>query len=397
MLRFLAFLFAVSSFASAAQSAETWPETLAASRGQTVFFNAWAGDPRINAYIEWAAEEVMKRYRVNLRHAKLNATSEAVSRVVAEKAAGKISGGTVDLIWINGENFAAMKQNGLLYGPWVERLPNWRYVDPVEQPAVATDFTVPVEGMEAPWSLAQIVFVYDEAHLAKPPRSAKALLGWAEANPGRFTYPHVNNFLGTTFLKQVLYEVTSDVAELSRPASKDNFQKATEPLWSYLERLHPQLWRRGQAFPENGPAQRRLLADGEIDLYVSYNPAEASLSIASGDLPATARSVIWERGTIGNASFLAIPFNANARAGAMVAADFLLSPEAQAKKQDPRVWGVSTVLSLKRLEADQRRRFVELPVGIATLSPEELGQALAEPHPTWMVKIAEAWKRRYNR
>ena len=81
----------------------------------------------------------------------------------------------------------------------------------------------------------------------------------------------------------------------------------------------------------------------------------------------------------------------------MVAANFLLSPEAQAKKQDPRVWGVSTVLSLKKLSAEDRALFTRLPMGIATLSPEELGQALPEPHPSWMVKIAEAWKWRYNR
>jgi putative thiamine transport system substrate-binding protein len=343
--------------------AESWEDTLAKARGQTVYFNAWAGDPRINAYIEWVAGELDRRYGVALVHTKINATSDAVSRVVAEKAAGKTSDGTVDLIWINGENFAAMKQNGLLYGPWVERLPNWRYVDPVEQPTVATDFTVPVDGLESPWSLAQIVFVYDQRSLPKPPRSAAALMDWAKANPGRFTYPHVNNFLGTTFLKQVLYEATGDANELAQPATEANFDRVTGPLWAYIDALNPLLWRHGQAFPENGPAQRRLMADGEIDLYVAYNPAEASASIASGELPQTARTVIWKKGTIGNASFLAIPFDASAKEGAMVAADFMLSPEAQAKKQDPRVWGVSTVLSLKRLPAAERQRFIDLPNG----------------------------------
>ena len=44
--------------------------------------------------------------------------------VIAEKAAGQNSGGTVDLIWINGPNFLAMKEQGLLHGPFVAGLPN---------------------------------------------------------------------------------------------------------------------------------------------------------------------------------------------------------------------------------------------------------------------------------
>jgi putative thiamine transport system substrate-binding protein len=47
----------------------------------------------------------------------LTDTAEAVARVVAEKAAGRTEGGSVDLIWINGENFAAMKEQDLLFGP----------------------------------------------------------------------------------------------------------------------------------------------------------------------------------------------------------------------------------------------------------------------------------------
>ena len=72
-------------------------------------------------------------------------------------------GGSVDLIWINGENFAAMKNAGLLYGPFAESLPNFRFVDVEGKPTVRSDFTVPVDGLESPWGMAQIVFIYDTA------------------------------------------------------------------------------------------------------------------------------------------------------------------------------------------------------------------------------------------
>ena len=53
------------------------------------------------------ASELRQRFGVELVHVKLTDTGEAVARVAAEKAAGRTEGGTVDLIWINGENFAA--------------------------------------------------------------------------------------------------------------------------------------------------------------------------------------------------------------------------------------------------------------------------------------------------
>ena len=94
-----------------------WESVTEAARGQTVYWNAWGGDPRTNAYIDWVAEQVDKRYAIDLEHVKVGDTGEAVTRVLAEKAAGNDEQGAVDLIWLNGENFAAMKDNDLLYGP----------------------------------------------------------------------------------------------------------------------------------------------------------------------------------------------------------------------------------------------------------------------------------------
>ncbi len=80
----------------------------------------------------------------------------------------------------------------------------------------------------------------------------------------------------------------------------------------------------------------------------------------------------------------------------MVLADFLMSPEAQARKQDPNVWGDPTVLDVAALPADDRERFAKLDLGIATLPPEKLGLALPEPHPSWMMRLETEWARRYG-
>lgn len=378
-----------------AEVTNDWSGTLAAARGQTVYWNAWGGDPLINGYVEWATREVRQRFGVDARHVKLGDTAEAVTRVLAEKAAGRDREGSTDVIWINGENFAAMKRHGLLYGPFTERLPNYFLVDTAGKPTL-TDFTVPTEGLEAPWSMAQFIVLHDTARVPQPPRTPAALLAWSKAHPGRFTYPQPPDFLGTTFLKQLLLNLAPQRDILYTPVVDADFNGVTAPLWDYLDQLHPTMWRQARAFPVSGPAQTRLLADGEVDFALSFSAESASAAILTGQLPDTVRTFVFEGGTIGNASFLAIPYNSRAKEGALVLINFLLSPEAQARKQDPRQLGSLTVLALEKLTPADRKRFDELPRGQATLSPAELGQPLAEPHPSWMDRLEKEWQERYG-
>ncbi|MCL3881780.1 ABC transporter substrate-binding protein [Marivita sp. GX14005] len=373
-----------------------WDSVTTQARGQTVYWNAWGGSDTINAFIDWIGTRVQEEFDVTVEHVKLSDTAEAVTRVLAEKSAGKDEGGAVDLIWINGENFAAMKAQDLLFGPWVEALPNWTNVDVSGKPAVISDFTVPTDGLEAPWGMAQVVFYHDTARLRTPPKSMRALLDYAQANPGRFTYPQPPNFLGSTFLKQALIEFVPDTEILQQPLNPAEYDAVTREFWTFLDTLAPNLWRKGRAYPQNEARQIQLMADGEIDLAISFNPNEASNAIANFQLPDTVRSYVFEAGSLGNASFVAIPYNANAKAGAMVLANFLISPEAQARMQDPNVWGLGTVLDLDKLGDADRARFDKLDLGIATLPPDALGGTLPEPHPSWMVRLEEDWIERFG-
>jgi putative thiamine transport system substrate-binding protein len=394
--RILVFATALFALGARAEAAE-WDGIVAKARGQTVNFNAWAGDEKTNAFIAWVGAEVARRYGVAINHVKLKDTAEAVTRVVAEKSAGRDRGGTVDLIWINGPNFLALKEQKLLFGPFSAKLPNFVLVDTTSVRSNVIDFTVPVEGFESPWRRAQIVFVYDGKRVADAPRSVPQLLAWAKRHPGRTTHPAVRNFLGATFLKQALYELAPDTEVLQRPATDANFAAATAPLWTWYDALRPLLWRRGEQFPENGPAQRQLLNDGEIDLMVSFNPAEAAVAQSSGQLPESVRTVVFDRGTIGNTSFVAIAYNAANKEGAMVVANFLLEPAAQARAQDYRQMGNFTVLDLSKLTSAGRQAFDALPRHPALPADADLRATLPEPHPSWMTRIAAEWERRYTR
>ena len=372
-----------------------WDAVMAEAAGQTVYWNAWGGSTTTNDFIAWVGTRVAEEYGVTLEHVKLTDTADAVTRVLSEKQAGVDNDGAIDMIWINGANFAAMKDADLLFGPFAEQLPNWAVVDSNGK-TVQTDFTVPVEGFEAPWAMAQVVFIHDTADLPDSLGSMEAILDWSTANPGRFTYPQPPDFLGATFLKQALVDLIDDQAPLYTPATEENYAKVTAPLWDYLDALTPTLWRQGRAYPATGPAQLQLIADGEIDLAISFSPGEATAAIANQQLPDSVRTFVLDKGTIGNASFVAIPYNSASVAGAMIVANFLMSPEAQARAQDPAILGYGTVLDMAALTDTERALFDALDLGIATLSPAELGSVVAEPHPSWMTRITDDWMARYG-
>lgn len=103
--------------------------------------------------------------------------------------------------------------------------------------------------------------------------------------------------------------------------------------------LHPHLWRAGKQFVQNAAAMRQMMGDGERMLALTFNLDEAANEIAAKRLVESVMSYQFTNGTIGNTHFLAIPFNAKAKEGALVLANFLLSPEAYARKADIKQWG----------------------------------------------------------
>ncbi|NBS48822.1 MAG: ABC transporter substrate-binding protein [Betaproteobacteria bacterium] len=384
---------AQSATTPSAASTAAWAAIEQRARGQKVFFNAWGGSERTNAYLQWAAGEVNRRFGVQLEHVKLTDTVEAVRRVRSEKAAGRNSSGSVDVVWINGENFLAMKREGLLFGPFAESLPNFQWVDVQGKPTTRIDFSEPVEGMEAPWGMAQFTLYADRQRVPNPPRSMAALLEFARANPGRVTYPRPPAFVGTTFLKQALLELHADRAALYRPVTPEALAQATAPLWRFLDALHPHLWRNGKQFPATPAAIRQMVADGELFIALSFNPNEAANEIAAKRQPETTQAWQMSAGSIGNTHFLAIPFNANAKEGAQVLINFLMSPEAQARKADIAVWGDPTVLAVDRLPAADKARFTS---AARPGQVEQPAPVMPEPHGSWVDPIEREWLRRYG-
>nr|WP_275451178.1 ABC transporter substrate-binding protein [Arthrobacter sp. H14] len=271
-------------------------------------------------------------------------------------------------------------------------LPNMEYTDP-DDPLLTHDFGVPVDGCEAPWHKAQFTYVYNSEAIADPPTSLDGILEWAEENPGRFTYPAPPDFTGSVFLREVLLSTAGGADEVPQTFSQEAFDRLAPAAIQKLEELEPSLWREGRTYPRDEQALNRLFANGEVDMTMTYGPARLTDLVESGALPESTEILPLKEGTVGNASFLAIPANASDAAGAMVVANLALSPEQQAAKANPEVWGQFPVLDMDRLSADQRQLFKELPSSdvvppYEVLSRNAHGELAAE----WVTPLDQAWR-----
>ncbi|QFT87876.1 hypothetical protein FIU87_04340 [Bacillus sp. THAF10] len=369
-----------------------WSEVEKTADGSTVRVFMWGGDDGINRYIdEWAAPALKEAYNITLERVPMD-TNEILQKLYNEKRAGK-NEGTIDVIWINGENFKNAKENELLFGPILEKLPNAQeYVD-LDSPDIQYDFGTEVEGMEAPWGKVQFVYFYDEEKVPNPPKSFDELAAWVKENPGKFTYPEANDFTGNAFLRQVMYEKLASPDQLLEEGySEKLLEEKQESFWSYLKDLKPYLWREGKTYPSDLTALDRLYSQGEVWMTLGYNEARAESLIAEGNFPSSTRSFKMESGSLGNTHYLAVPFNSPNKEGAMAAINFFLSPDAQIAKYDPEYWGESISLDPQKLSEEDLARLEEFERGASVLSAEELGEnILPEVDSGYVNWIKENW------
>lgn len=381
-----------SATAKAPPTYATWDEVLAAARGTTVNWYMWGGSDKINADVDNDIGRVVQEtYGVTLNRVPVTDIAEVVNKLLNESMAGVTDGGSADLLWINGENFKTVKDANLLYGPFVNLLPNTKYVN-WDDPAMANDFGTPVEGYESPWGHAQFVMEYDTAQVGDtPPTTFEALAAWIRANPGKFTYPAIPDFTGSVFVRHLFYWAAGGPEPFMGDFDQAVFDQYAPRVWEYLNDIETSLWREGQTYP-TAAAMTDLLANKEIAFNMDYSPGNASLKIAQGVYPETIRTFVFDTGTLANNNYVAIPFNASNPAGAMVIANWLIDPEMQLILADPTRWGWLMAIDPARMAAEQQARLAGYALGPATLQADVLAsKALPEPGGDWVTAFEKGW------
>ncbi|NJN64637.1 MAG: ABC transporter substrate-binding protein, partial [Acidobacteria bacterium] len=258
-----------------------WSAIVEAARGQTVTWGMWTGDPYINRYVEeFVKPRMRERYGVEVDVVSA-VGGDIVQMLMTEREAGARES-AIDVMWINGENFHQLRQIDALLGPFVDVLPNARWIDS-ENPFIRDDFQQPTLGYECPWGNVQQTLIYDSARVPDPPRTLDALASWIQEHPGRFTIE--NGFTGMTLLKAMLTHFAGGPGALDGPFDEARYQRASAALWDYLRPLRPFFWQEGRTYPEQLSQLHQLFAAGEVFFTMSNNDAEVDNKIRPGAHP----------------------------------------------------------------------------------------------------------------
>ncbi len=372
----------------------TWDQIVAEAKGQTIYYYAWGGSDVINGFINgYFKDYLAQKYGVTIKLVPVTDATTYVNKVLGEKQAGKNTGGSVDMVWTNGENFRTMKQGNLLFGPYQAKLPNIKYYN---EASTAYDFGFPVEGFESPYGAAQVVMEYNSQYVPNPPKTIPELVAWVKKNPGKFTYAAPPDFTGSVIVRHFFYANANNLNELMGPLNTTVYDRVATKTWAMLNEIEPNLWMGGKTYPESSIKARELLSNGDIWINFEYGPKGAESRILQGTYPASIKTAVLDTGTIGNTNFLAISFNSSAKAAAMVACNAMLDPEVQYKASlGPNEGGMSwmTPIDLTKVPKEWSAKFNALPRHPSTLSGEVLNShKVPEMMADWLVKIEKDWQ-----
>ena len=364
----------------------SWDQILAEAKGTTVTFYGWGGDENRNNWLNaTVADYVKENYDITLEVVGMN-IDDILAKLSGEKMAGAKTG-FVDMIWINGENFYSAKDNGLLYGPFTQKLPNMEnYID-LEDPETLNDFCMPIDGYEAPYAKAQMVMFADTAVTADLPASAEELLAFCQANPGKVTYPALPDFTGSAFVRNLIYEICGWEQFQSMEADYDTVKAAIEPALEYLRSLNPYLWNEGKTFPDSSTTLDAMFADGELVMNMSYSPFIVATNIANGTYTETTQTFVFDKGTIGNTNYMAIAANSPNKAGAMVVINAIISGEVQLTQYAQ--LRELPVVDAAKLSAEEQAAFDAVDLGKGVLSQTDLLTHRLPEMPASLVPIIE--------
>lgn len=367
-----------------------WEEIIEISRGTTVTWMMWQGDPFINAYVQdYVIPGVRDRYGIELQV--IPGQGPTIVQTLLKEMEAGVSQSEVDMIWINGETYYQLRQIGALHGPFVDQLPNSQYID-FENPFIKYDFQQESTGYEMPWGNVQMTLIYDTSKVTAAPGSLAELKDFLAKNPGQFTIP--TEFTGMTFLKALLYELAPSRESLHGDFNEQLYDSLSSKLWKEINEMKDKFWKQGNTFPSTLSALHQMYASGEVLITMSNNDTEVDNKIARGLFPSTSKAYIWDSGTIQNSHFIGIPKLSANKPGAMLVANFLISPDAQLEKLKTSVWGDGTVLNMAKLPDSLSRQF-EKAQGQRNAPPREYlnKKAQMEPAPEYMIRLFEDFRK----
>jgi len=359
------FLLAFLTRCGTEDAPEEWSklEEVAKAQGSLTFYVFKYED-----YFRAAAESFEEETGIKVRV--ISGSAEGTYQKIVAEREGR---GTVDLWLLSGPQVQPAVEEGLLFGPVIERLPNGvkihrfdaRYAEGFEH-----------GGYVVPAWRNQAVFAYDSRFVSEPPESLTELEKWVKSNPGRFTYcDPARGGSGQAFVNSVIYWLTGGPQRYFGHYDRTIVDEEWPKLWAWLRNIGPYV-----VYAAGNDDALGKLARGEVWIAATWE--EMFLRWRSdGRLPESVRAYLPAPGLPGGADFLGVPANSTKKAAALMFMNYLLSKESQ-----------STLVEMLKMRPV--RTDVPVPEALAQLMipKEELElHRLPWPHPGYKREYKARW------
>ncbi len=384
----------------------TWADVEERAKAEgTVNLYYWGGSDPINIWMDQVVTTDLAKLGVTLNPVRITGTKDAVDLVLAEKGSDKGLGeGSVDAIWLNGENFSTLKSQDALFGAFADKMPNSKFIEwNAEDPRSLLnlrDFGVETGAAEAPWSGEQYVCAVNTARVDKgdAPSSFADLEAYLTDNPGKFTYVKPPHFIGNTFVQSAIYAHNPDgngavpfQASIDEIGAEE-FARLISPGIEYLNTLEPLLLggQNGNTrYAEDNAALDGMFLNGEVDFACKFGLYAVATGLNNGTYPEGAEAFVFPEGNmIKNKNYLAIPSNAPNPAAAMIMANYMTSVEAQVSKLQ--FTGMPPGVDPWKLEAAQVESLTDASPGLIGVTQAELDANTAPDTNATLVDVIEA-------
>jgi putative spermidine/putrescine transport system substrate-binding protein len=362
------------------------------AKGKTVTYYGFGGSDTQNRWVDDVVTPMMKKKGITVKRVPMDIDT-IINKLTTEKEANKQTG-SMDVLWINGENFYNAKKLGMLEKIDPSLIPNMKKYISSSDPDTKRDMNTPIDQQEIPYGNAQFVLIgSNEMFKGNYPTSAAKLLDWAKENPGKLTYVAPPDFTGSAFVRNIIYETVGYKAINDAPATKAGVYKVIKPSLDYLNQLKPYLWQQGKTYPKTTAQLDKMFADHQVAMDMSYNQMYVATQKASGQFTDDAQTFVFDKGTIGNFNYLAIPKTAPDKAAAIVLINTMLSKEAQTKRLDPKYGATVSPYSADKIPADMTTKLNDSVKKDHTIPTDELAKKrLPEISGNKIPIIEQLWK-----
>lgn len=365
---------------------KSYEEIEKSAQGSTVNFYGWGGNEVLNKWFDsYVIPNMKEKYDINVKRVGMDIDT-TMNKLISEKQVGNDKG-SIDVFWVNGENFKTAKENELLFGPFSNKIVNYdKYVDKNSKD-ITTDFGTAVDNMESPWGKASFTVIKNsdkvKANIVDTNTLKEAIIN----NPGKFTYPAPPDFTGSAFVRNIIYDIVGYENIKNLPEDEESVKKAIQPAIDYLNDIKPYLWNEGKTYPSTIAQLDNMYSDGEVNFSMTYAPNEVEAKVSSKEFDKSTEFINFDKGNISNTHFLAIPKNSSNKEGAMVLINYLTSIDAQASKSESKNWGDMTILDLNKIPKEDKSKF-KSSVQVKNPVPEIKASLVPIIEKIWLEEVA---------